>query len=290
MIKEIFSNNEYDSPILLDGPMGSELIHLTGNQQINSFLLNHENPELITKVHQTYLAAGSEILFTNSFGCLFDENQKLNPKIYRDCLQKSIRHAKAVAKDEATVGFSVGPSGLSHHTTLTNKQSFEKKLESLFDLALPEDIDFIVFETQYHFEEIKTLLEIARPFCPLPLWLSLTVNESGDPLFHQSHPDWLKEIEDLGVDVLGFNCGTGPESIIKATKKFGTQTELPLFVKPSKGLPDKQNNYQLSDEDFVRQLKELKPNHLYAIGTCCGGTSHTIAQLKKMIENLINNP
>lgn len=268
--------NEYKKPVLLDGAMGSNLDSLIRK---NTFEANLTHPDLIQKIHHSYIQAGAQTLFTNSFGALERTNQEMDKKTFNKCLLNSIKIAQKAAQDKATIGLCLGPAGFKLNQAITNKTAFRNQLEHIFDLVVGEEIDFIVFETQYHFEEICFTLDLARYQCPIPIWFSVTVTEEGDPLFVKDHPDWLTHLEQLGIDILGFNCGFGPTSIVKAVKKWAPKTQLPVFAKPNKGLPDNLGNYPMTDSDFCQELLPLKEYRLFALGACCGSSAQTIKMI-----------
>lgn len=262
--------------ILLDGSYGTEILKKHPQLTPLPDWANLEFPETVFHLHEDYQRAGAELLFTNTFGCRSNRLELTGKSDFQaELLTQGMALAKKAARKGTRIAACLGPQGFPRNEPLpppdTLKEEIRRCLETLASLGP----DLIVFETQYRLDEIKFSLKAATEVLrgSLPVWVSLTVDEAGKPLFQS--PDWIREIEDLGASWLGFNCGHGPNSILKAVLEAKQRTVLPLTAKPNLG-------FSGSAADFEPELKLLKGLGLKALGLCCQSTPEDIDFLKKL--------
>lgn len=274
---------------LLDGSYGDNLLKSHPELDALPDLANMYYPDDVLKLHQNYIDAGSEIILTNTFGCNCTRLSKAKAQHLQSTLLLSgIKIAKQAASNKAYVAACFGPHGFGIKDSVKNKSVLEKNTGDTLELCAQEKVDFIIFETQYHFEEILMNLKIAQKILKnkIPVWLSLTVTKEGEPLFAGDPPDWLKIFEDLGINWLGFNCGFGPESLLKAFQTIKSKTKIPLTAKPNLGLPqDIQNSgIKQAQEKFLKCAQEMIHSGIAAIGACCQSSADDILKLNQLLQ------
>ncbi|EKD42360.1 MAG: 5-methyltetrahydrofolate-homocysteine methyltransferase [uncultured bacterium] len=283
-------NTDRAKKFLLDGSYGDRLLKIHPDLGPLPDLANTRYPHDVFNLHQGYLDAGSEILLTNTFGCNLTRLSQANAlHLQNELLLGGIQIARQAAVNKAYIAACLGPQGFGKKDSIKQKTVLEKNLVHTLELIAHEKVDLIVFETQYHYEEILLNLNTAQKVLKnrVPVWLSLTVTHDGAPLFASEHPDWLKTFEDLGIHWLGFNCGFGPESILKAIQKTKDQTQIPLTAKPNLGLPENIQNLGIkkSQKEFIKYAQEIINLGITAIGACCQSSPDDILNLSQLLNH-----
>ncbi|NNL58890.1 MAG: methionine synthase, partial [Nitrosopumilus sp.] len=101
-------------------------------------------------------------------------------------------------------------------------------------------------------------------------------------------------VSDMGIDVFGLNCSTGPIEMTPSVQWLDEQNEHDLLVVPNAGMPENQGGqavYKMTPEkmshalrDFLKQYKKVR-----IIGGCCGTNPLHIAALRKVIDEKDNS-
>lgn len=284
-MKKSFLERLKSEILVFDGAMGTELPLNLGRCPEE---LNLTHPEVVTKVHSSYVEAGADVITTNTFG---GNRLKLKESGLEDRLEevniKGIEIAKQVARGKAFVAASVGPTGklLEPLGEFTFDQFYDVYREQIKVLA-QAGADIIILETMIDIQEAKIALMAAKESCNLPVISSLTFTEEGrmvtgsDPLIATTI------LEPLRPDVLGANCSLGPKGLMKVMKKFASATDLPLIVEPNAGLPrmvQGKTVYPASPDYMARYASEFVNLGINVVGSCCGsGPEHTKAIISKV--------
>jgi len=282
-VKKPFLERLKDEIIVFDGAMGTELPPNLGRCPEE---LNLTHPEVVAKVHSSYVEAGADVITTNSFG---GNRLKLKESGLEDRLEevntKGIEIAKEVVGEKALVAASVGPTGklLEPLGEFTFDQFYDVYQEQIKILA-QAGADIIILETMLDIQEAKIALLAAKESCDLPIISSLTFTEEGrmvtgsDPLIATTI------LEPLKPDVLGANCSLGPRGLMKVMSKFASATDLSLIVEPNAGLPKMVQGktvYPASPDYMAKYALEFVNLGINIVGSCCGsGPEHTKAIVK----------
>ncbi|MEN8150172.1 MAG: homocysteine S-methyltransferase family protein [Planctomycetota bacterium] len=266
-------------PILADGAMGS-LLQSAGHAGCLE-RLNLDEPDAVKRVHADYLAAGAEILWTNSFGGsprrlaaggLADRTEEVN--------EAAARIARDVAGESAWVAGSVGPCGvpLAPYGDLDPDELTQGVARQVRGLAAG-GVDVVVVETMMDAEEAVVALRAARDVAPgLPVFVTLTFTETPAGLFTPfgtSPADAVRRLADEGADAIGANCGTGPEPMLEVAREMAQATERPRLFKPNAGMPevtDAGPTWPETPETFAANLAEITASGAAIVGGCCGTT------------------
>ncbi len=284
-MKKSFLERLKDEILVFDGAMGTELPPNLGRCPEG---LNLTHPEVVAKVHSSYVDAGADVITTNTFG---GNRLKLKESGLEDKLEeintRGIEIAKEAAGDKALVAASVGPTGklLEPLGEFTFDQFYDVYREQIRILA-QAGADIIILETMLDIQEVKIALLAAKENCDLPVISSLTFTKEGrmvtgsDPLIAATI------LEPLKPDLLGANCSLGPEGLIKVMRKFASATDLPLIVEPNAGLPrmvQGKTVYPASPDYMARYASEFVNLGINVVGSCCGsGPEHTKAIISKV--------
>jgi len=275
-------------PILGDGAMGTQL-HARGVPFERSFdELNLTQPQIVEEVHRAYIAAGAEVIETNTFGAnrfrLARHGLEGRVRDINFRAVKVAREAREAAGEPVFLAGSVGPIGqhlepVGRITLAAAEGAFREQIEAL----LEGGADLIVLETFSNLPELLAAVRAARSACDLPLCAQMTFAEDGLTLSAEEPAQVVTALEAAGVDVIGVNCGVGPQVALEVLETMRPLTRLPLSGQPNAGLPARVEGrfvYFASPAyyaDFARQAVRLGVSYL---GGCCGTTPAHIAAMR----------
>ena len=100
-------------------------------------------------------------------------------------------------------------------------------------------------------------------------------------------------LEGLGVDAIGFNCGLGPEQMLKLLPELTACCSIPIVINPNAGLPSVVNGktvFDVEPEEFAQKVKLLVENGASAVGGCCGTTPAHIREVISVCKGLELQP
>lgn len=281
-----FRDTIRDRIYMLDGGMGTTLQQSGLAPGASPDLLSLTDPELITSIHRTYIEAGSDIIYANTFGA--------NRFKLKDCgypldrvIDSAIKAAKAACSEETLVALDVGPLGelLEPMGTLSFEDAYDAFSE-VMSRGAASGADLIVIETMTDLYEVKAAVLAAKERTELPVLVSMTFEENGRTFTGTSIQCMVTTLEGLGVDAIGINCSLGPDEIYPLAQAMCGFTSLPVFVKPNAGLPDPRTGaYNISPQQFADSMKEYLDLGICLAGGCCGTTPEYIREMKKRFSS-----
>ncbi len=263
--------------LLMDGAMGTELQRAGIGEECYE-LWNLTHPEKVLAIHRAYVAAGAEVLLTNTF--------QANPKALErwGCADRlghifaaSMDLARQAAGPERFVVLDVGP--------LDDARSMGEFLATAGASA-----DAILLETQSKLSPCIALASVAR----LPVFVSFAFlrTQAGDLQTGTglSPQDVALLANDLGASALGVNCGReiSVEDCAEVLRCYRMETDLPLFARPNAGTPRREGEhwvYPRSPEGMAAALPDLLAAGAVMIGGCCGTTPDHIAAFRSVIDH-----
>lgn len=271
--------------ILLDGAMGTMLqkrgLKLGGIPEE----LNITSPDMIEEIHRLYIEAGSDIIYTNTFGA---NGYKLSHSEYSveqiikagvSIAKKACGHTCLAALDIGTIGQLLEPAG-----TL----SFEKAYDYYKEMLIAGEqagADLVVFETQTDLLELKAAVLAAKENTKLPILCTMTFEENKRTFTGVSVSAMAKTLEGLGVSAIGVNCSLGPVELYDVVKEMAEWTNLPLILKANAGLPDPvTNEYNISADDFAMESAKSAELGVKFFGGCCGTDEVFIKRLAEVLD------
>ena len=264
---------------LLDGATGTrlwELAEAAGYARTPTWRYNLEHPELVTRVTEEYIAAGSQLVCANTFAVNGVELARHGPAhSVAEVTAAGVRLAKqAAAGTGVRVALDIGqlPTMQEPCGPLTAAQARDYYAEVLAG-GLPEGPDVVFFETFTDLRQLQAAVEAAAG-CGVPVLCSLTFGRDGNTMMGDSPAAIAAALEPMGVAALGLNCSFGPALAVPVIRDFAAHTSLPLILKP---------NADCGPADFAETLREALPLVSY-IGACCGSDPDYIRALKKLVE------
>jgi methionine synthase / methylenetetrahydrofolate reductase(NADPH) len=275
-------------PHLFDGGMGT-MLYAHGvfiNRSYDELVLS--NPDLVRAIHEEYVAAGAELLETNTFGA--------NPaKLAHHGLEgrvvelnaRAAELARTAAGDRALVGGAVGPLGIRIEpygpTSLDEARSmFRQQVDGL----LEGGVDFFILETFADLAEIRQALGAVRDASELPVVAQMTVREDGTTLYGTAVELCAQRLDEWGADVVGLNCSVGPHGILGGVERMAATIARPLSAQPNAGLPreiDGRKIYMASPEYMAKYARRLIQAGARFVGGCCGTTPEHIRRMSDAI-------
>lgn len=271
--------------IVLDGGMGTMLQAAGMPAGQHPEVFGCEHPEIIERIHREYIAAGSNLIYTNTFGA---NRRKLSgcPIDTREAIFSAVGAARRAAGDKVKLALDLGPIGelLEPLGTLSFEEAYEVYREAVV-FGYEAGADLIVGETFTDLMDIKALVLAARENTPLPVWTTMTFEPSGRTFTGTTIPSMALTLTGLGVEAIGINCSLGPAEILPLVRDLREWTKLPIIVKPNAGLPDPRTGaYNLSAEDFGRQMREYTGLGVRILGGCCGTNPAYIRALTDRLQ------
>jgi len=269
--------------VYLDGALGSELI-ARGYRGEHPELLNIFHPEALAEIYDGYIAAGSDMISTNTFGA---NSLKLGGTGFtlKEVICAGIQVARESAK-EKYVAYSCGPLGsfLKPFGNLAFEDAYELFKEQAV-IAERCGADYAVIETMSDLLELKAAVLAFKENTSLPVACSMSFDERGRTFTGASIGAFALTAQGLGVDLLGLNCGLGPDLMALNAKELIKYAHIPVFIKPNAGLPEYKNGetfYTVDAEKFSDCMKEIAELGVSALGGCCGtGREHIAATVRK---------
>ncbi len=283
---------------VLDGGMGSLLMQRIPSYKGCFELLNAENGDIVTEIHNLYISAGADIIETNSFG-----GSKLKLAEYslsercRELNRKAAECARIAAKDKALVAGSVGPAGglIEPVGKLTFDEVYESFREQIIGLE-EGGADLIAIETMNDINEARIALMAAKENCSLPVITSVTFKEDGKTHGGTEIITAFATLAQYGADAVGANCGLGPDIIYSIlSDNFSTINKLgvPVAVWANAGLPivvEGKTTYPMTPEKFGKLASKLAELGVKIIGGCCGTNPDHIKAVKDRISSIEQKP
>ena len=278
-----------DSVFILDGALGTQLQSRGLKPGEVPELWNLTRPDDVRAVHEAYFAAGADAVYANTFGA--------NPaKYHGDApLADVVAAGVAIAKDAAAqaggrriVALDVGPTG----RLLKPAGDFE--FDAAYDafaeqvrLGAAAGADFVAVETMGDAYELKAAVLAAKENCRLPVIATVALGDDGKLLTGASVECVAVILEGLHADVVGLNCGFGPDRMLEFVRRLRACTSLPVAVKPNAGLPKMVGDrtvFTVGPEEFARDVAELVDAGASVAGGCCGTTPAHIAAVRAALE------
>ncbi|MDQ3220286.1 MAG: bifunctional homocysteine S-methyltransferase/methylenetetrahydrofolate reductase [Acidobacteriota bacterium] len=282
---------ETDDVYVFDGAVGTRLYDKGVYINRSYDELNLISPDLVREVHEEYVRAGADIIETNSFGATRHKLQPygLEGKL-RDINIAAARLAREAAGDKAYVAGAIGPLGLRIEpfgpTSFDEaKDLFKEQAEAL----LEGGVDLFILETFSDLPLIEQAIRAVKEVCDLPVVAQMTIQMDGRTTFGTSPETFTVKLDELGADIIGLNCGMGPNHVLTALEKMRELTGRKLSAQPNAGLPrDVQGRqfYMGSPEYMATFAKRFVQAGAKFVGGCCGTTPTHIKLIADSIRSI----
>ncbi len=285
---ELLKDHLKKKPLLLDGAMGTQIQQrgLALGQVPETFNMKH--PEVIEEIHRAYIAAGAQVVTTNTFGA---NRLKLETTGYsvQEIIRSGVEIARRAAGESAWVALDMGPLGelLQPMGTLSFEEAYELFREQA-QAGEAAGADLILIETMNDLGELRAAALAAKEHTDLPVLCSMSFEPNERTFMGCSVEALAMALEGI-ADAVGINCSMGPAEILPIAKKLVKWTDLPVLVQPNAGLPEVvegQTVYGVGPEEFAAYAKKLIEAGVSILGGCCGTTPEHIRMVAQILQTM----
>ncbi len=278
--------NKLGRPLILDGAMGSLLQQKDVPVDSNLWMskANIDYPETVMEIHKEYITAGADIITTNTFranpvavgnsNCSSEELVKAGLEI--------ILEAKG-SSDVIIAGSNPPAEDCYQKERTVTQMELEDNHKTCIDLLLKYGSDFILNETQSHWDEIKFICEYCHAN-NIKYVLSIFFNDelkilSGENL--SDVIDFVLKYEPLAV---AFNC-TAISTFLKFYRQIGVDFNWGIYLNCGDGsFSDTNIKCGVSSVKYARTIKNVLSSSLLFAGACCGSSPEHIKKLKDLFD------
>ena len=262
-------------------------------------------PDAVKELHREFLRAGAEVMVAFTYYAHRDKMKAVGREMHLELLNRTaVRLAREIAGEgNALVAGNLSESWKYDHTRPEESEKIVRPMfEEQVQWASEEGVDFIIAETLDYVGEALIALDVIRQ-AGLPSMVTYTpiLEKSRDGY---SWGDACRILEDSGADIVGLNCGRGPNTIYRLLKHvresvkcfvaaqpvpYRTTEKQPYFQKlQEKGEtscafpvaldPFLHTRFEMAD--FAIKAKDMGINY---IGICCGGAPHHVRAMAEAL-------
>ena len=280
MNKKEFKEFLNNGLVILDGATGTELIKAGMPAGVCPELWCVENPQAVTNLQEGYISAGSQIIYTPTFGgnrCKL-EDFGLGHRVYEINfklaeISKKNKGSALIFGDIAPTGRFIEPFGDLEFESAV--EIFKEQARALLDAG----VDGFVIETMLDIQEARAALIAVREICAIPVIVSMTYEKDGRTLNATDPVSALITLQSLGADVVGCNCSTGPSDMLNIIREMKDFAKVPLLAKPNAGIPkliDGVTAFDMGPDEFASYIDDFVYAGVELLGGCCGTTPEHI--------------
>lgn len=266
--------------VILDGATGTELVKRGMPGGVCPELWCMENPAAVIDLQNKYISAGSNIIYTPTFGgnrCKLEEFG-LDERSHE--INFTLAHISRKNAGDALVFGDIAPTG--RFVEPFGDLSFEDAVVIYKEQAralLEGGVDGFVIETMLDIQEARAALIAVSEICDLPVMVSMTYEKDGRTLNGTDPVSALITLQSLGADAVGCNCSTGPSDMLKVIREMKEFASVPLLAKPNAGMPRLVNGvtaFDMGADEFASHVDDFIAAGANLLGGCCGTTPEHI--------------
>lgn len=271
--------------IVLDGATGTELQAVGMPGGVSPELWCLKNPDCLKIVHRDYFKAGSDVIYTCTFGANQFKLSEYGQTDVREINRDLAILAREAVGDDCLVAGDIGPTGrfIEPFGDVDFEEAvlvFKEQVRGL----LEGGVDLFVIETMVDIQEARAALIAVREVTDAFTIVTLTYESSGRTLNGTDPLSALVTLQSLGADAVGCNCSTGPEEMMQMIRPLKSYAKVPLVAKPNAGLPilkDGKALFPMSPREFAGFTGEFKEVGVRFLGGCCGTTPEHIRAVRE---------
>jgi methionine synthase I (cobalamin-dependent) len=279
------------APIITDGAWGTQLQARGLQPGDTPDLWNLSHPDAVAAVAAAYVAAGSQIILTNTFGAnRFRLAEAEAADQVREINHVGVALSRQAAGSKALVFASMGPSG----KLLVSGDISEDDLTAAFaeqaEAIAGAKPDGIVIETMQDIQEAAIAIAAAKA-TGLPVVATMVFDSGKDldrTMMGTTPEQAAAALVQAGADVIGANCGQGIAGFVAICARLKAASHgLPIWIKANAGLPTMENGkavYATTAQDFAAHVPALIAAGASFVGGCCGTAPDFIAAVKDVLK------
>jgi methionine synthase / methylenetetrahydrofolate reductase(NADPH) len=273
--------------LVCDGAMGT-MLHAAGAALDRSLPeLNLSDPVLVSAIHESYLAAGADIIQTNTFGAnrrwlghhgfpeKVDEINRAGVRIARE--------AQARCDREVLVAGSVSPAVTApQRRRVGSAERMDVIREQVQALAADKGVDLVILETFGYLDELVEAVYVASDVCDVPIVAQATFADDAHTLGGETPREVATVLSGLPVAMLGTNCTIGPQRMLTVAEDLVRYATIPVSAQPNAGQPQRTGprsfEFSIDGGYFARYVRRFADAGVTLVGGCCGTTPTHIAE------------
>ena len=291
--------------IIVDGACGTNLQEMEipgsaweGREGCNE-LLNLTAPDVIRRLHGSFVEAGAQLLETNTFGAtgivLAEYGLEAQTREINAAAVANARAAWEEAGGTGWVGGSMGPTtklvSLGHVSAEDLAAAYREQAEALIEAGA----DCLIIETCQDLLQVKTAVVtaldvIAQSGRDVPLLVSVTIETTGTMLVGSDIGAVCATLEPFPILSLGLNCASGPADMESHIRYLSKEWPHRISCVPNQGLPEVEDGrtvYRLCPEEFAAAMRAFVERYgVSIVGGCCGSTPAHIRALAEALRGV----
>jgi 5-methyltetrahydrofolate--homocysteine methyltransferase len=296
---EIVERTRAGERLIFDGGYGTALFDAGLANGACPELWNVTHPEVVRGIHQGYFDAGSDFVETNTFGAsrLKLDEYGIGART-AELNERGARLARAACPPGGYVAGSIGPTsavpadyGVGDNVA-TDDEYFEAFREQA--LALAEGgVDLFAVETMMFPQEAVAAIRACKTATVLPVMATMffqyeELHDRDRTMWGESPADVARTLLGAGADVVGMNCGRGPDRAIAIIREMRAVSDAPLIAYPNAGLPitrGGETTYELGPEAMAKDYPALLDAGCAIVGGCCGSGPEHIRLIAEVVRS-----
>jgi len=279
--------------LVADGAMGTMLFAKGIAPGSCPEAVNLDRPELLREIASEYLAAGADIIQTNTFG-----GSPLKLAMYglenraEEINRAAVEAVRAAVGNRVFVSGSCGPSGkILKPFGDTEPEAVYESFRTQMKCLTETGVDVVCIETMTDITEATLAIKAARSVSPtIPVMATMTFDKIPRGFYTimgVSIKQAAAELEKAGANIIGSNCGHGIETMLEVAREFKAVSRLPMIIQSNAGLPelvDGKPVYRETPQFMADKARQLAEMGVSIIGGCCGTTPAHIAAIRTMVD------
>jgi len=282
--------------LVADGAMGTE-IYAQGVPFEQSFdALNLTRPDIVRRIHRSYVDAGADLIETNTFGAnryrleksgfeaRVAEINAAGVRLARECANARPPQSRPlVAASMGPIGRPLVPIGRVSEDDA--RDAFVEQIHALADA----DPDLLILETFGDLRECLVALDAVRAIVPDAAVIAMTTfTDEGKTLLGHKPVEVVRRLTDAGADLVGANCSVGPQGLEEVVERMLSVPDVRLCVQPNAGLPRLVGGryvYVTSEDYLAEWALRMATIGVRIIGGCCGTKPLHVRAIRTAIGN-----
>ncbi|MBI2525728.1 MAG: homocysteine S-methyltransferase family protein [Candidatus Rokubacteria bacterium] len=284
--------------LVFDGGYGTALFEAGLANGACPELWNDTHADVVRSIHAGYFAAGSDLAETNTFGGtrlklheygLGDRTRELN--------EKGARLARAACAPGGYVAGSMGPTSrlpaeyepLGDTSDAQYVATFTEQAEALAEGG----VDLFAVETMMFPQEAVAAIRACKAATDLPVMATMffqyeELHDRDRTMWGESPADVARNLVAAGADIVGMNCGRGPDRAVAIIREMRATVRVPLVAYPNAGLPittGSRTTYELGPEAMAKEYPALLDAGCTIVGGCCGSGPEHIRLIAEVVRS-----
>ena len=268
--------------LLFDGAFGTYYAQLYDTKELPE-LANTVHPERVRGIHEEYIAAGAQVIRTNTFA-----SNTISLELPWEAVQENIRQGYRLAQEAANSDTYIAADiGQIPCDNQADREAVSKEYVEICRTFLEDGAEIFVFETFSDMEDIRDAIDFIGDQAFVIVQFS--VNQFGYSHSGLSARKLMQRAESTkGVDAVGFNCGVGPGHMQQIIKSLSRSEEKFLTALPNAGYPQIVSNRMIfankNIDYFAAKVSDIAADGADIVGGCCGTTPEYFRKMREKIS------